>query len=95
MSNKTFEDAFNLLCGPKIGNGIHRDVFKCRLRDDLVVKVEIEKDWREFANVDEMRFWSNNQHVSAIAQWLAPCEHMSPDANHCAATPRSADTRNR
>lgn len=79
MSNKAFEDAFNLLCHTKLGSGIHRDVFTCRIRDDLVVKVEIEKDFREFANVDEMRFWCNNQYTPAIARWLAPCEYMSPD----------------
>ena len=40
MNGATYEDAFNLLCGKLLGEGIHRKVFECRLRDDLVVKVE-------------------------------------------------------
>lgn len=79
MSDKIFEDAFNLLCGEKIGSGVFRDVYKCRLRADLVVKVEINEVWRTFANVKEMNFWSDHQNTSAIVEWLAPCDYMSPD----------------
>lgn len=79
MGLATFEDAFNLLCGDKLGEGIHRNVFECRLRDDLVVKVEKEDAWRFFANVHEMKFWSDYQDNSAIAKWLAPCDYLSPD----------------
>ena len=78
-SVRTFEDAFNLLCGEKIGSGIHRDVFECRLRPDLVVKVEQERDWRYFSNVHEMKFWSDNRDFKRVSDWLAPCEYMSPD----------------
>lgn len=79
MTNPAFQDAFNLLCGEKLGSGVHRDVFACRLRDDLVVKVEIENDWRYFSNVHEMKFWSDNQHYDKMSRWLAPCEYLSPD----------------
>lgn len=75
----TFEDSFNLLCGKKLGEGIHRAVFECRLRPDLVVKVEAEDGWRYFANVHEMRFWNEHQHDPKVARWLAPCEFLSPD----------------
>lgn len=74
-----FKDAFNLLCHHKIGNGIHRDVFGCRLDDKLVVKVENDMPWRFFANVHEMKFWTDNQHCDQIARWLAPSEYLSPD----------------
>lgn len=74
-----FYDAFNMLCGNKIGGGIHRDVFKCKLRPELVVKVETETNYRFFANVNEMNFWNDNQYYSKVAQWLAPCEFLSPD----------------
>lgn len=73
-----FEEAFNLLCGKKLGEGIHRNVFECRIREDLVVKVETD-DFRYFANVLEMKFWSDHQHYAKVADWLAPCEFMSPD----------------
>lgn len=75
----TFEDAFNLLCGDKIGEGIHRTVYKCRIRPDLVVKVE-NQDYRFFANVMEDKFWADSSHCNDIARWLAPCEFLSPDA---------------
>lgn len=74
-----FEDAFNLLCHNKLGSGIHRDVFECRINDRLVVKVENDLPWRYFANVLEMKFWSDHQHCDKIAKWLAPCEYLSPD----------------
>jgi hypothetical protein len=79
---RVFEDAFNLFCGDLLGSGIHRKVFECKLRDDLVVKVEdneVQHAWRAFANVHEMRFWEDHQHYKPIADWLAPCEWMSPD----------------
>ena len=79
MNLPTFEDAFNLLCGKLLGEGIHRKVFECRIRPDLVVKVEHDTDWRYFANVLEMRFWDDHQYFDKVAQWLAPCEYMSPD----------------
>ena len=76
---RTLEDAFNLLCGELIGQGIHRKVFECRLRPDLVVKVEKEGDWRSFANVMEQKFWDDHQFCAKVASWLAPCEYLSPD----------------
>lgn len=79
MTQRTFEDAFNLLCGEKLGSGIHRDVFECRLRPDLVVKVETGDEWRNFSNVKEHAFWSDHQDYEKVARWLAPCEYLSPD----------------
>jgi hypothetical protein len=75
-----FEDAFNMLCGEKLGSGIHRDVFACKLRPELVVKVERFEDYRTFSNVREWLFWDDWQHVQAVAKWLAPIEYISPDA---------------
>lgn len=79
MADPAYEDAFNLLCDRKLGNGIHRNVFTNRLDKKTVVKVEIEEDWRSFANVRESKFWTDNQHYNAVAKWLAPCEFLSPD----------------
>ena len=79
MSNgPTFEDAFNLLCGDLIGRGIHREVFECRIRPDLVVKVEKDAD-RRFANVLEMHIWSDFHLYEPVAKWLAPCDYLSYD----------------
>lgn len=74
----TFEDAFNLLCGKQLGEGMSRKVFECRIRPDLVVKVE-DEEWRRFQNVAEQRFWDDNYYRKEIARWLAPCEYLSPD----------------
>lgn len=74
-----YEDAFNLLCGEKLGSGIHRDVFECRIDPKLVVKVETDGPWRYFANPLEMKFWNDHQHYAKVAQWLAPCVWLSPN----------------
>lgn len=76
---KTFEDAFELLCGNKIGTGCYRDVYECRLDRSLVVKVEIRETWRTFTNVLEFKFWDYNRDYKGVSQWLAPCELLSPD----------------
>lgn len=77
----TFEDAFNFLCHDVLGQGIHRKVFSCRFRDDVVVKVEDNGDnpMRSFANVREMDFWTYWRDHEPVAKWLAPCEYLSPD----------------
>ena len=72
------EDAFNMLCGDLIGEGLHRKVFECKIRPDLVVKVE-EDTLRYFANVREMNFWCDHENNKKVAPWLAPCEFLSPD----------------
>jgi hypothetical protein len=77
MSDPAFEDFFNLACGKLLGEGVHRKVFECRLRDDLVVKVEIEQDFRFFANVHEMAFY--NAVPYNAQQWLAKPDMLSPD----------------
>lgn len=82
IDERVFEDAFNLFCGDLLGSGIHRKVFECKLRDDLVVKVEDNEPkyaWRAFANVHEMTFWEDHKLFEPVARWLAPCEWMSPD----------------
>lgn len=74
----TFEDCFNLLCGKQLGEGAHRVVYECKLRPDLVVKVE-NGDFRRFANILEAQFWGDHQHYDKVARWLAPVEFLSPD----------------
>ena len=79
MSNEAvFRDAFNMLCGDKIGYGIHREVFKCKIRPDLVVKVE-NQELRNFSNVMEDKFWADNSHYEPVKKWLCPIEFLSPD----------------
>jgi len=78
----TYYDAFNsLLTGGWLGAGIHRTVYTCPLRDDLVIKVETVNDGaqRNFANVREWEFWNEHQDCEKIARWLAPCIMISYD----------------
>lgn len=79
MEDRTFEDAFNLLCGRRLGRGCFRQVFECKLLPDMVVKVEDDDGMRGFHNVFEQRFWDHHSHYEPVAQWLAPCEYLSPD----------------
>lgn len=74
-----FYDMFNMICGEKIGAGIHRTVYHCKVRPELVVKVDHDTNYRDFANVREMKFWDDNQYYKPVADWLAPCEFLSPD----------------
>ena len=75
---EVYREAFNILCGEKIGRGISRTVFECKLMPDMVVKVESE-DYRTFQNVLEQRFWDYHKDAKHIAKWLAPCHFLSPD----------------
>lgn len=79
MTNPAFVDAFNLLCGAKLGEGIHREVFECHIAPQYVVKVERDLDHRSFSNVHEWQFWLDNKDNPGVAKWLAPCYFMSPD----------------
>lgn len=76
MSERTFEEAFNLLCGDAIGSGISRKVFDCRLMPGHVVKVE--EGIGSFENIAEWLFWNEVSGTKA-ERWFARCLHISPD----------------
>lgn len=78
FNDEIFTDFFNVMCGEKIGEGCHRSVFECKIRPDLVIKIE-EDDYRYFANVLEMKFWNDYGFDKSVSKWLAPCEYMSPN----------------
>jgi hypothetical protein len=71
-------EAFNVLCGPKLGEGIHRTVFLCAFDPTLVVKVE-NNDMPEHANVSEWKHWEDLQFAPKFNVWLAPCIRISPE----------------
>jgi hypothetical protein len=73
---EVYADCFNMMCGKLLGSGVSRKVFECKLRPELVVKVE-EGDYPEFANVKEMLYWG--EAPDDLKQWLAPCEFLSPN----------------
>lgn len=71
-----FEEAFNLLCGERIGRGMSRDVFECSLLPDCVVKVET--DAQRFQNILEWQTWEMVKHTAA-SRWFAECRWLSPN----------------
>lgn len=71
----SFEEAFNLLCGEKLGGGIARMVFECAIDPTLVVKVE--RDPGSFQNVLEWRHWDECRFYQPAADWMAPCVKIS------------------
>jgi hypothetical protein len=80
MSKKPiYKDAFNLLCGDKLGEGSFRTVYECRLRPDLVVKVSNPSAWRDPHNTLEAQFWADYKYHKVIGKWLAPIHFVSPD----------------
>lgn len=76
--NRTYEDAFNLLCGRKIGDGMTRTVFECNVRSDFVVKVEDDEPRSHFQNLMEWFVWKRvcGTHYE---KWFAPVVEISPD----------------
>lgn len=79
MDELTSQDAFNLLCGPKLGEGIHRTVFLCRIDPSLVVKVETESNYWTGANAAEFKNWEEVSYAPVFNRWLAPCVSISPN----------------
>ena len=71
-----FEEAFNLLCGELLGEGIHRKVFACLIDPTLVVKCETGHG--TFSNAREWRNWDEVRFADRWNKWLAPCVAISP-----------------
>ena len=76
MSDNTLihREAFWLMCGEKIGNGIARTVYESRLLPGFVIKVE--EDSRSFQNVLEWETWQRVRGTKH-EKWFAPCESIS------------------
>ena len=71
-----FEEAFNLLCGELLGEGIHRKVFACTSDPSRVVKCETNTGI--FSNAREWRNWDECRYADRWNKWLAPCVAISP-----------------
>lgn len=73
--NTTTIDFFKLVCGERLGGGVGREVYACRLDPNVVLKFEREN--RSFQNVLEWEFWQANEHAPETSKWLAPCRMIS------------------
>ena len=76
MSERCFEEAFNLLCGDVIGRGMSRVVYDSPLLPNFVIKVE--SDAHRFQNVIEWETWQRVRDTPA-SRWFAACQWISPD----------------
>lgn len=76
FGNTIDQDIFHILCGKVLGIGVARTVYECRLREDLVVKIETPV--KSFQNVNEWLFWEAWNTDKDISRWLAPCVDISP-----------------
>lgn len=68
-------DTWSILCGDRLGFGVARTVFACRLNPDYVLK--IETGGRSFQNVLEWETWKIAEYAPKQALWLAPCISIS------------------
>ncbi len=73
--SEAFHEAFNLLCGEKLGTGAFRDVYACAILPDCVVKVEIRAE--SFCNITEWTTWKAVENTPA-SRWFAGCRWISP-----------------
>ena len=78
MNERTYEDAFNLLCGHKLGSGMTRTVYQCNVDKSLVVKVENADVRTHFQNLMEWFVWSRVCGTD-YEKWFAPVVEISPD----------------
>lgn len=73
--NSTVErDFFNTLCGKRLGKGIGREVYECRLDPSLVIKIETGAG--SFQNIVEWETWDEVVGTE-FEKWFAPCVSIS------------------
>lgn len=77
-SKKLFEQAFNLLCNERIGQGMSRTVYDSLLLPDCVIKVEDSA--QRFQNIIEWETWKSAKWNDAHT-WLAECRWISGDGS--------------
>jgi hypothetical protein len=75
LSEFILRELSTVLLGKKIGRGIHRHVFNCRIDPTLVVK--IEPNAQSFSNVAEWQNWNELSEMPDYNRWLAPCVAIS------------------
>lgn len=74
MSDRAFEEGFDLLCDEVIGRGMSRVVYSSKLLPDCVIKVETGAC--NFQNVVEWETWLRVRDTPA-SRWFAACKWIS------------------
>jgi hypothetical protein len=71
----TSMDFWKIMAGDRLGYGMSRSVYDCRLDPTLVMKIEVTEG--KFQNIVEFELWSRYMHYEKVAKWLAPVDSMS------------------
>lgn len=74
LGNSVLVDMASMLCGDLIAAGSQRSVYACRIRPDLVIKIETNA--RSFQNIEEYNTWNWIKDTD-YAKWFAPVEFVS------------------
>lgn len=69
-------EAHDMLCGPLLGTGSARMVFRNRFDETKVVKIAIN-DFGVSQNIEEFHTWSSVEYVAKINSFFAQCYHVS------------------
>jgi len=78
LNDDTYKDAFNLVCGHKVGVGMTRTVYDCNINPKLVIKVENADIRTHFQNFVEWMVWCRVAGTD-YERWFAPVKQISPD----------------
>lgn len=64
-----------ILFGPKIGEGLHREVYEYAIDKRYVIK--IERSSETLCNMKEFMFWNEVGYQKELNKWLCPIKEMS------------------
>lgn len=81
LKGKKLNQAYKLICGERLGQGLYRDVYVLKQNPDYVVKIERDPYTYQFANVTEYKNYINNKEWKWFEQWLAPVELINQTAS--------------
>jgi hypothetical protein len=75
FQSTTEKDFFWEMCGERLGGGMSRDVYECKLDPSLVIKFETGNG--VFQNIMEWEVWKEVEHAPEYSKWFAPCVSIS------------------
>lgn len=75
---RALQEINNVFLGEHIGEGAYRNVYSCKVRDDIVIKKE--KQSGNFANIMEWKVWYEVI-GTPFEKWFAPCINISIDGD--------------
>jgi hypothetical protein len=80
ISERSLRELGDLVLGDYLGEGMSRKVYKYRLDDNYVIKIENYAD--TFQNVREWLIWQEVKYSEEYRQWFAPCSYISDSGTY-------------